>query len=227
MSRDTRPTKVPARIEQLVGPLTGLTGAVMTGAGLVLSDIAGIEVVSPYVTAGTIAAAIAEHAGRLQAGSVALMGGLFLLVVFFSHLAPRLDPAGEARWMALTAMVSGLITVTLMALVVAYVRAAVEATSAGADALIVKAIVVFDWDYWRTFAPFICAHLVGAGGAMLRTGTPSRRLGWAALAGAVLPLLLPPGLMTVVFLLWLLVLSVALLVRPTPVERGATETTMP
>jgi hypothetical protein len=152
------------------------------------------------------------------------MVGLFLLVVFFPYLALRLDPAGEARWMTLTATVGGLITVTLMALVVAYVRAGLEATSAGADPVIAKAIMVFDWDYWRTFAPFICAHLVGAGGAMLRTGTPSRRLGWAALAVAVLPLFLPPGSMTVIFLLWLLALSVALLVRPPPFERGATET---
>jgi len=56
------------------------------------------------------------------------------------------------------AAVGGLITVTLMALVVAYVRATVEATFSGSDVVIPKAIVVYDWNYWRVWAPFVSAH---------------------------------------------------------------------
>lgn len=204
-------------IERWAAPLSGLAGAVVTGTGLMLTDISGLDVVNPDAAAGTIATAIAAQRSRVQVGSVVLMAGLFLLVLFLVHLPQRLDPTGDARWMASTAAAGGLITITLMALVGAYLRASVQTTFAGADAVIPKAIAVFDWDYWRTFAPFISAHLVGAGAAMVRTAAPSRVLGWAAIGAAGLPLVVPPGLMTVIFLLWLLVLSTALLIRPKPV----------
>jgi hypothetical protein len=223
VTRGGRPVEQPTRAERIegrAGPLTGLVGALLTGAGLVMSDVAGIDAVNPDAPAVVVAAAIAYHRSRLHGGSIVLMVGLFLLVCFLVYLPQRLDPDGDARWMAPTASAGGLITVTLMALIVAYVRVAVQTTFEGADAVIPRAIALADWDYWRTFAPFIAAHMIGAGVVLVRTATPSRVLGWGAITAAALPLVLPPGLMTIVFLLWLMVLSIALLIRPMSTVRS-------
>ena len=137
-----------------------------------------------------------------------------LLVWFLVHLQTRLNPTGTTRWMASVASVGGLIAVTLMALVAAYVRASLlTAWLSGENAVIAKAFVVFDWDYWRTWAPFISAHLLAAGIAIARTGLIPKLLGWGAIGLAFLPLVLPPGLMTAVFMIWVVVLSTGLLIK--------------
>jgi hypothetical protein len=33
----------------------------------------------------------------------------------------------------------------------------------GGKELIAKFVIVYDWDYWRTFAPFVSAHLLASG----------------------------------------------------------------
>jgi hypothetical protein len=114
-----------------------------------MSDIAGPDAISPQASATTIARVLAENKDRLQLGTSVLMIGLFFMVWFLVHLQTRLNPKGTTRWMASVASAGGLITVTLMALVVAYVRATVETSFSGSDVVIPKAIVVYDWNYWR------------------------------------------------------------------------------
>lgn len=201
-------------LERWAGPATGIAGTVLTAVGLLLSDIAGLDGVNPLASPGTIAREIAGAHDRLHLGTTVLMVGLFGLLLFLVHLPQRLDPQGRARWMTSAAVAGGLIAVTLMALVVAYVRTATQITFGGGERVIPKAIVVFDWDYWRAFAPFISAHLIGVGMAGLRTATLPRTVAGAAVALALVPLIAPPGLMTVVFLLWILALAVVLLLRP-------------
>jgi hypothetical protein len=99
VTRGGRPVEQPTRAERIegrAGPLTGLVGALLTGAGLVMSDVAGIDAVNPDAPAGVVAAAIADHRARLHGGSIVLMVGLFLLVCFLVYLPQRLDPDGDA-----------------------------------------------------------------------------------------------------------------------------------
>lgn len=201
------------RIERWAGPAAGVVGAVVTMTGLAMSDIAGFDAVSPEASGSTIARVLAENKDRLQLGTTVLMVGLFFMVWFLVHLQTRLNPTGNTRWMASVASVGGLIAITLIALIVAYVRAGLQTTFSGGDAVIPKAIVVFDWDYWRTFTPFISAHLLAAGIAIVRTSLLPKLVGWGAIGLAFLPLVLPPGLMTGVFMLWAFVLSAGLLVK--------------
>jgi hypothetical protein len=183
--------------------------------GLALSDIAGPDAISPLASADTIAQVLGENKGRFQMGTTVLMIGLFFMVWFLVHLQTGLNPTGTTRWTASVASVGGLITVTLMALVVAYVRATVETTFSGSDAVIPKGIVVFDWNYWRIWAPFVSAHMLASGIAIVRTSLLPRLIGWGAVVVAFAPLVLPPGIMTIVFMLWILVLSVGLLIKGT------------
>lgn len=201
------------RAERWAGPAAGLLGAVATAVGLIMSDIGGFERVDPDASGRVIADVLAENAARLRTGTTMLMIGLFALTWFSAHLQARLNPTGQTRWEASVASAAGLVTVALMALIVVYVRAALQTTFDDTEVVIAKAIVLLDWDYWRVFAPFISAHLLGAGVALVRVvGLPSV-MGWAGVVLALVPLVLPPGLMTIVFLLWLLVLATVLLVH--------------
>lgn len=107
----------------------------------------------------------------------------------------------------------GLITVALMALVVAFVRASTQTTFTGSSTVVPKTFVVLDWGYWRTFAPFISAHMLASGITIARYRIVHPLVGWVAVAVAFLPLVTPPGLMTAVFMMWTAALSVTLLVH--------------
>lgn len=201
------------RIERWAGPAAGVIAAVVTMTGLAMSDIAGPDAISPQASATTIARVLAENKDRLQLGTSVLMIGLFFMVWFLVHLQTRLNPKGTTRWMASVASAGGLITVTLMALVVAYVRATVETSFSGSDVVIPKAIVVYDWNYWRVWAPFVSVHMLASGIAIIRTSLLPKLIGWGAVVVAFVPLVTPPGIMTIVFMLWTVVLSGGLLLK--------------
>ena len=201
------------RVERWAGPAAGIVGAVVTMTGLALSDIAGPEEVDPTAPAEVTARILAENKDRLQLGTSMLMIGLFFMVWFLVHLQTRLNPNGATRWMAAAASVGGLITVTLMALVAAYVNATVETTFSGTEAVIPKGIVVFDWNYWRVWAPFVSVHMLASGLAVVRNSLLPAFIGWGAVVVALAPLVLPQGMMTIVFMFWMLVLSIGLLIK--------------
>lgn len=201
------------RVERWAGPAAGLLGAIATAVGLIMSDIAVFERVNPDASGRVIADVLADNAARLRTGTTILMIGLFALTWFFAHLQARLNPTGQTRWEASVASAAGLVTVALMALIVVYVRAALQTPFDDTEVVIPKAIVLLDWDYWRVFAPFISAHLLGAGVAMARSVGLPTLMGWAAMVVAFVPLVVPPGLMTIVFVLWLLVLATVLFVH--------------
>lgn len=202
------------RLERWAGPAAGIVAGIVSMTGLALSDFGGLAGgISPFTSGETIARVITENKDGLELGTTVLMVGLFFMVWFLVHLQTRLNPTGTTRWMASVASVGGLIAITLMALVVAYVRASLQAPFSGADSVIPKAIVVFDWDYWRTWAPFLSAHMLASGVAIVRTGLLPRLFGWGAVAVAFAPLMLAPGLMTGVFMLWVVVFSAGLLIK--------------
>ena len=193
-------------MERWAGPAAGIVAGIVSMTGLAMSDFGGLpEEISPFTSGETIARVITENKDRLELGTTILMVGLFFMVWFLVHIQTRLNPTGTTRWTASVASVGGLITITLMALVIAYVRASLQAPFSGPDAVIPKAIVVFDWDYWRTWAPFISAHMLASGVAIVRTGLLPKLIGWGVVAVAFAPLVLPPGLMTGVFMLWIVV----------------------
>lgn len=197
-----------------VGPSSGLAGAVVAMVGLMLSDYGGVlgGAVNPTSSPEALARLIAENAGSLQTGTTVLMVGLFLLVWFFSYLYEFLDAGGANRWLGSVSAAGGLITVALMALVVAYVRASTQTTFTGSSAIVPKTFVVLDWDFWRIFAPFVAAHVLAVGISIVRFRLLHPLVGWVAVALAFLPLATPPGLMAAVFMLWTAALSVMLLI---------------
>jgi hypothetical protein len=198
-----------------IGPLFGLLGAACTLFGLAMSDIAGLDVVNPLASAETVAEAVRDNIDRFQMGSGLLLTGLFLLVWFLVYLPERLGEGTTAVWPAKTAGAAGLITVTLMALVAAYVRAVTHTPIAGADSIVVKGVVYFDWDYLRTLAPFVSASLAGIGMSGLTAGSLPRGIAWPCLILAAVPLVLPPGIITSLYFLVLALLSIYLVLRPT------------
>lgn len=200
-----------------IPPGLGLAGAVLTMIGLALADIAGLDRVNPLTPAETIAREIAEHAKRLHSGSSLLLVGLSLLVWFFAYLPERLtgrSAASPAGWAARVSGWAGLLVLALTALVAAYVRAATHTPVSGTEAVILKGLVYYDWDYLRTMSPFVSASLMGTGVASLVAGTLPRAVGWGCVVLAPLPLIIPPGLVTMAYFLVIAVISAYLVVRP-------------
>ncbi len=202
-------------MRERLGPLAGLIGTVGTLIGFAMSDIAGIDVVNPSASAETVATAVMANSETLQRGSTILLAGLFFLVWFLTYLPRRLAPAGEDNWPARTAGTAGLIAAGLLALVAAYVRAVTHTPITGDDALVVKGIVYYDWDYLRTLSPFVSASLAGIGLAGLLSRSLPRVVAWLCLVPAALPVLLPPGFAAALYFLILACLAVFLIIRPT------------
>ena len=202
------------RAARWIGPLTGLSGAVVTMVGLILSDYGNAfdGAVNPTTSPELAARLIAEEAPRLEAGATLAMVGLFLLVWFFPYLHDAARIGGASRWLASVSTAGGLITVTLMALGEAWVLASTQTAFTGDSAVIPKTFVVLDWGYWRIFAPFISAHLLAVGIVIVRVRLVPRLVGWVGITLAFMPLILPEGMMTAVFAMWVAALSVALLV---------------
>ena len=204
------------RFERWGGPASGVVGAGLLMTGVALSDIAAFSGVSPKASASTIARVVAENEDQLALGTSLLALGAFFSIWFFAYLKGRLDPAGQLGWVASVASISGVVVVVLMTLIGAYVRSLIQTPFSSADELIAKGVVIYDWDYWRTFAPFVSAHMVATGVAISLGAAKPRLFGWGAILVAFFPLFLPPGMMGYVFLLWILTLSITLLLnKPT------------
>ena len=210
--------RVRTRVERWAAPLAGVLGVVATIAGLMLGDLPALDGrVNPTGSPATISRVVAEHSDRVRVGTTILMVGLFLLVWFLLHLRAVFGRDEGVGWEADVAVAGGLMAVTLIGLVVAIERAMLQLP---AEETITKAWVVLGWDFWRTFAPFISAHLLAAGIAIVRTRALPRLIGWGAIAAAFIPLVVPPGFMTVVFLMWMLVIAGGLLIK-VALRRGA------
>ncbi len=201
-------------MRERLGPLAGLIGSIATVIGFAMSDIAGLDVVNPSASADTVASAVRNNTEALQRGSTILLSGLFLLTWFLTYLPDRLQPQETPNWPARTASAAGLVTAGLMALIAAYVRSVTHTPISSEDALIVKGVVYYDWDYLRTLSPFVSASLAGIGFAGLSARSLPRTVAWLCLVPAALPLILPPGLTAALYFLILACLAGFLLIRP-------------
>lgn len=209
-----------SRMGRIGGSLTGLAGSILTMAGISLYDfgglgeVAGIDLIGPTTSGSSIVRAISEHSDRIELGLTLGMFGLFFLVVFFSYFWSRLEGAEANRWMATTALAGGLIVVVLLAVNAALTRASVLTDwMQGDNTVIAKAFTIIDRDYFENLAPFISAHLIGAGAAILGSRLLPRWIGWGAIVVALAPIVSPPGLMTGVFMIWIFVISGWLLAK--------------
>jgi hypothetical protein len=180
-----------------------------------MSDIAGIDAVNPNASADTVAAAVVNNAETLQRGSTILLIGLFSLVWFLTYLPDRLQPADGPGWPARTATASGLVVAGLMALIAAYVRSVTHTPITGGDAIIVKGVAYYDWDYLRTLSPFVSASLAGIGLTGLTARSLPKLMAWLCLVPAALPIILPPGFAAALYFLVLACLAAFLTIRPT------------
>lgn len=211
---------VESRISRIAGPLSGLAGSILTLTGISLYDfgglgvVTGIDLIAPATSGSSVVRAISAHSDRIELGITLGMFGLFLLVVFFAYLWSRLDGQDANRWMATTALAGGLIVVVLLAVNAALARASLLTDwLQGDNAVIAKAFTIIDRDYFENLAPFISAHLIGAGAAIVGTRLLPRWVGWGAIIVALAPVISPPGLMTGVFMIWIFVISGWLLIK--------------
>lgn len=219
-----------SRIGRIAGPVAGLAGSILAMTGISLYDfgglgeVAGIDLIGPTTSGSSIVRAISANSDRVELGTALALFGFFFLVVFFTYFWTRLVGETSNRWMATTALAGGLIVVVLLALNTALTRASLLTEwMQGDNAVIAKAFTIIDRDYFENLAPFISAHLLGAGVAILQNRLFPKWVGWGAIVVTLVPIVSPPGLMTGVFMIWIFGISGWLLAKgirtkPPPVK---------
>lgn len=211
------------KTERWLGPVSGLVGSVLLIVGSSMTSITALDGVDLDATPAGVARVVAENEGRLAMGTSLLSLGVFFLLWFFIWLKTRLDTGAGLGWASAVASMSGVALLVLFALGGAYVRSLLQTELVPGEDVVAKAAVLYDWDYWSTFAPFAAAHLIGAGVAIAKGAARPRFIGWVAVGIAALSLALSPGLMGFVFMFWTLGLSVLLLFQGRPAPSPGTE----
>lgn len=204
---------IPDAITMPYGRLGAAAGIAYALVGLIGSSLLPIGRVEPADSAAEIAAQIAADRGRISAGILLTLFGLFFLLVFICFLHRWLRQAeGDHGWLATVAFGGGLLLVGMLLVVLLLSIASSVLESYGDDPVIARTLLVLQWQAVAiAFMP--AAAYVGATGLIgWRSGWLPRWLSYAGMALAV-GMLVPP-LAFVPFLLstlWTGMLGVVLL----------------
>lgn len=173
---------------------------------------------NPERSADALAALLIERRDDLRLGAYLTMLAVTFLLAFGAWLREVLARVSAAT--AASALVhGGIIAIAVLLLVeTVFVFAAAEPARYEEDAQVAKAWFVLSWNYANVFAPPAVAVIGGTTAAALSVGMLPRWLAWASAAATALVILLivtnMPGVAVAVFLLWVLVTSATLVVRP-------------
>lgn len=195
-----------------LAPGAGIAYAIVGFLGWSLLPVGKVE---PADSSAAIAAQLVEERGRVSAGVLLTLFGLFFLLVFVAWLHRWLrNVEGEGGWLATLALIGGSLMVAMLSVVVLLSIATTVLEGFGDDPVIARTLLVLQWQAVAiTFVP--TAAFVGA--TSLIGGATGQLPRWLVYGGMVIAfgLLIPP-LAFLPFLLstlWIGMLAVTLLQR--------------
>ncbi|MDP8992825.1 MAG: hypothetical protein M3N31_07230 [Actinomycetota bacterium] len=203
------------RVWGWLGPVSGILFAVLLVAALATGP--GDPGVDPDDPAGEIAGRLVEQSDDNRVSFVLFGLALFFFIWFLGHMRDRFHRVGEeGRWLVSVFWAGGLL-VGAAFLVLGLVQAAQFAVDDyGADVQAAKALFALGWNAAAVLGPPVAAMAGAAAVVILRFGVLPTWLGWVAVVSFVAAIVAP---WIPVFVLWVLLVSVALLVehrRPAP-----------
>jgi hypothetical protein len=205
---DDDPTNVP------YGRLGAAAGIAYALVGFVGSSLLPAGKVTPSDPAEVVARQLIADRGRVSAGILLTLFSMFFLIVFVAWLYRWLREIEGDGWLANLSLIGGILQVGALLVVVVLSIGATVLDRYGADPVIARTLLVFQWQAIAiAFVP-TAAFVGGASAVGLTTGQLPRWLAFIGL-GISVGLLVPP-LAFLPFLLsnlWTGLLAVYLLQR--------------
>lgn len=202
-----------------IGAGCGLVFAALTFASALLEDLYDPEInPSPHSSARELARLFEAHAADLRLTVYLTLLAAFFALVFGAWLRDVLARSRATPWLAPLAFGGMVVVATLLLFEGAFVLAAGETDAYVETPEVAKTWFVLSWNYPNVFAAPALAVITATTASAWRGGILPRWLTFLSAALAVVIVLLivssRPGASVAVFVLWTLVTSVTLLVRP-------------
>lgn len=195
------------------GPLSGVLFVATTFAGLLLGSYGPISL-GPESSAGAIADLLTSIRARVSFGVSLALVGTFFFLWFLSYLRERVEvlDGGKNRFSNLV-FGAGLVITALVLVYTSVGLAGSVPLSYGTDTQVAKTFFVYSWDFAEVLAPGVIAMISGVTAASLGSKVSPRWFRWFGLAFTIISFVLfpfVPGFTSVLFLIWVLVVSIML-----------------
>ncbi len=199
----------------LSGPLCGIAffaiSLLSAGSG---SPFQGSIDTSPDESGRLTATVLSRNAADVEEASKIAIVGLFFLFWFIGYLYRWLErDDGDDGWMAPTALAAGIVTAALIAVNIQIDMAIGLVSDYGEDFAAARALGVLAWTTHMTtgasMAVFIAATALAILGSKREVTVP-RWVAWASLPLAVIVFIVAPWVRFLLFMIWVLVVSITL-----------------
>lgn len=192
-----------------LGAVSGIFFAALAIIGVTMTHPP--DAAEPGDVAGVIAIDFLRRRGELEGGGIILLIAVFFLIWFAAFLRHRLNAAeGENGWLAGVAYGGSLVAAAMLLMLASLALASGHLEDFKGDWQVAKTLRVVTSVHLTVLAP-VLASLVGATAvAGIRTRALPAWVGWISLVFVLTPIIIAPALMTMIFLIWVLLLSVVL-----------------
>ena len=194
-----------------VGAVSGIFFALLVILAIRVSA-SNADASAPSDISGIVAIDFGQRRDDLRLAAFFMTAGVFFLSWFIPFLRHRLEAAsGGGGWVPSVAYGSGMTAGAMLLVLASFGFAASVVESYEGDWQVAKTILILSWDHLIVLAPALAALVAATSVVSIHTGGLPAWLGWASLLLVLAPLVVAPELMTMIFLVWVIALSVALL----------------
>ena len=192
----------------LVGPVCGIVFIVLIVVG---AGVAGEHDVEISDSSADIARELEDKSDQVDVGSLISLVGFVFFFWFLAYFRRHLKQAeGEDGWLTSVVYGSGLVG-TAMILVLISLSLATTSGDYDPDPQAAKALFALTWNYIWVIGPPLIAFTAAASIVIIRFAALPRWIGWIGILVALSSFM--PWMGILFFFPWILVVSVALLIR--------------
>ena len=203
-----------------IGAVSGILFAVLVVVSIQVSMGTGITS-DPSDVAGIVAIDFNQRQDDLRFGAYLMTAAVFFLFWFLPMLRFRLEQAqGESGWLPSVAYGAGLTGGAMLLVLAGLGFAGSFVGDYEGDWQVAKTILILSWDHLIVLLPALAALVAATSVVSIRSGALPAWLGWISLALVLAPILVAPALMTMIFLVWVIVVSLVLLYQTFTEDAG-------
>jgi hypothetical protein len=183
---------------------------VIIGVQVALGNANALEPTDP---AGVVAINYGLRRDEIRFSAFMLTAGVFFLFWFLAALRSRLEQAegDDKGWLPSVAYGAGLTAGALPLMLASFGFAGSVVGDYEGDWQVPKTLLMLTWDHLIVIAPALAALVAVTSIVSIRSGALPAWLGWLSILLVLAPVLVAPELMTIIFLVWVIVVSLVML----------------